>query len=91
MRPPTALAIESGTSTCFDLPSSRRYANDADTAAGHNATELVAFAVTGAIPTNKSAGNVRKLPPPATEFSAPPRAAEANRSTPWSGDMTKTA
>src|ERR1700733_8241661 len=46
---------------------------------GSNAAVLVVFALIGGTPTNSSAGNVRKLPPPATEFNAPPNTAAANR------------
>src|SRR5207248_2908440 len=37
---------------------------------------LVMLAFTGAIPAHRSVGNVKKLPPPATELSAPPNRAE---------------
>ena len=46
---------------------------------GHIAAVLVAFAEMGAIRTNSSAGNEMKLPPPATEFSAPATKAARKR------------
>jgi len=40
---------------------------------------LVALAGIGGTPVNSNAGNEMKLPPPATEFSAPPRAPASAR------------
>jgi hypothetical protein len=48
---------------------------------GQSAVVLVALAIVEVTPVNISAGNERKLPPPATEFSAPATSATENRST----------
>ena len=58
-----------------------RYAPPLAVAPLHNAIVFVAFAGIGGTPLNSSAGNAMKLPPPATEFSAPPSAAAKNRKT----------
>jgi hypothetical protein len=42
---------------------------------GQSATVLLALAILAGIPTNMSAGKVKKLPPPATELSVPPTTA----------------
>src|SRR5271166_3563544 len=49
------------------------------TCPGHNATVLVAFALTGGMPIKSNAGNETKLPPPATELMAPARSAAKKR------------
>jgi hypothetical protein len=41
------------------------------TVPGHSATVLVALAIVVGSPVNTNVGNERKLPPPASEFSAP--------------------
>src|SRR5688500_9188370 len=45
---------------------------------GHNATVLVALAESGGLPSQTIAGNVRSVPPPAIEFTAPPASAARN-------------
>lgn len=64
-----------GTSSLF------RYAPPLAAAAVHNAMVLVAFAGMGGTPVHNNAGKAIKLPPPATEFRAPPSAPAANRKT----------
>ena len=56
-----------------------RYAPPLAAAPVHNASVFVAFAGMGGTPVNKRAGNAMKLPPPATEFNAPPSAPAKNR------------
>src|SRR5271166_3151457 len=53
------------------------------TCPGHNATVLVAFALTGGMPTKSKAGNETKLPPPATELMAPASRAAKKRIVAW--------
>jgi len=53
------------------------------------AAVLVAFAEMGAIRVNSSAGNEMKLPPPATEFSAPATRAAKKRNTASPKDTRK--
>ncbi len=84
MKPPSALAAPNGGRMGRTCASSDRYAAADATDAGQRTTALVAFAVMGSTPATTSAGNVRKLPPPATELSAPPRLAATARSKPWS-------
>src|SRR5205823_14492826 len=50
---------------------------------GHSATVDVAFAGIGSTPVNISAGNEKKLPPPATEFSIPASVAAENNNASW--------
>src|SRR5262249_61190838 len=49
-----------------------RYAPPLAAAPVHNAIVFVALAGIGGTPVNNNAGNAMKLPPPATELSAPP-------------------
>ena len=56
-----------------------RYAPPLAAAPVHSAIVFVAFAGIGGTPVNNSAGNAIKLPPPATEFNAPPSAPAKNR------------
>src|ERR1700733_12525456 len=49
------------------------------TPAGQRATEFVALAMTGVTPEKSRAGKEMKLPPPATELSAPATAAATKR------------
>ena len=53
---------------------------------GQIATVLVAFAITDGSPIDTSAGNDRRVPPPATELMAPARNAATNATT-WPMDM----
>jgi hypothetical protein len=57
----------------------RRYAQVLENVPGKSATTLVAFASIGLSPANRSAGNVTRLPPPASALRAPPRNAAAVR------------
>src|SRR5579883_314756 len=50
---------------------------------GQSATVVVALALIGATPVMTRAGKTRKLPPPATEFMAPPANAAANSKAAW--------
>src|SRR5579859_3679267 len=61
-----------------------RYAPPLAAAAVHSAIVFVAFAGMGGTPVNSSAGNAMKLPPPATEFSAPPSTPATKRRMPVS-------
>jgi hypothetical protein len=56
---------------------------------GQTAAVFVAFAAIGATPLKSNAGNEMKLPPPATEFSAPATNAAQNRKTGWLKDTRK--
>src|SRR5262245_28497826 len=49
-----------------------RYAHAAVNVPGNRATALEALASIGPSPANNKAGNVTRLPPPASEFKAPP-------------------
>jgi hypothetical protein len=53
---------------------------DAAAVPGHSATVLVAFARMGFVPVKSRAGNVMKLPPPATELTRPAASAAKKRS-----------
>src|SRR5450755_4233157 len=55
--------------------SALRYAPVDATVPGHNATVLVALALMEGMPVTSSAGKAMNPPPPATEFTAPPRTA----------------
>jgi hypothetical protein len=71
------------------LPStaiSRQYAPVLASVPGHIAAVFVAFAGMGATPVSSKAGKEMKLPPPATEFSSPPKRAAINRKTAWPVD-----
>src|SRR2546429_2420523 len=57
----------------------RRYAHAPANVPENGATTLDAFASMGLRPANRSAGNVPRVPPPASEFRAPPRNAAAMR------------
>ena len=59
----------------------RRYAHAPANVPENSATTLDAFASMGLSPANRRAGNVTKVPPPASEFRAPPRNAAAMRMT----------
>src|SRR5579875_395269 len=59
---------------------SRRYAPALATEPGQMATVLVALAMMAGTPVKINAGNVKKLPPPATEFIVPPIIAATKRS-----------
>ena len=50
-----------------------------ESVAGKSATTLDALASIGLSPANRSAGNVTRLPPPASALRAPPRNAAAVR------------
>src|SRR5579883_1332951 len=58
---------------------SRRYAITLAIEPGQSATVLVAFAMIGETPENTNAGKVKKLPPPATALSVPPKRAAMKR------------
>src|SRR5579859_1239763 len=58
-----------------------RYAPPLAAAPVHKAIVFVAFAGMGGTPVNSSAGKAIKLPPPATEFKAPPSAPAKKRKT----------
>ena len=75
----TKLAASRGIITRRATSSCLRYAPPLAAAAVHSAIVLVAFAGMGGTPVNSSAGNAMKLPPPATEFNAPPSAPARNR------------
>src|SRR5437870_159738 len=51
----------------------------------HRAKLAVALAATGMTPVNRSAGKAMKLPPPTTELSAPPTAADPKSNTAEAG------
>src|SRR5262245_30060541 len=59
----------------------RRYAHAPANVPENSATTLDAFASMGLSPANRRAGNVTKVPPPASEFRAPPRNAAIMRTT----------
>ena len=77
--PPITLVTASGIITRRERSRCLRYAPELAVTPTHSATVFVAFAEIGATPLNSSAGNAIKLPPPATAFSAPPRAPAQNR------------
>src|SRR6266567_504830 len=78
--PPIRLVIPSvNNTTRLSVASSLRYALTLATEPGHNATVLVALAWMGCTPAKIRLGKVRKLPPPATELSAPPSTAAMKR------------
>src|SRR5258708_7223820 len=78
--PPTRLVLTSTTtSTRSCAASSLRYAPTLASEPGQSATVLVALAWMGKTPVKISEGNVMKLPPPATELSAPPTTAVMKR------------
>ena len=56
-----------------------RYTQADANAPGRSTSDAVALACTGAIPANRRAGKVRKVPPPASALVAPPRMAAARR------------
>jgi hypothetical protein len=70
MPPRKATRVSSG-SAVRKRSSSVRKAHAAARLPGQRATELLALAITGGTPAASSAGNDRKVPPPATEFIAP--------------------
>src|SRR6201987_1789390 len=72
-RPPTRLAANSGIRTLLEIFRRLRYAPPLAAAPVQSAMVLVALAGMGGPPVNNRAGNAMKLPPPATEFKAPPR------------------
>jgi hypothetical protein len=51
---------------------------------------LVALADTGAIPTHTRVGNVRRLPPPAMEFTNPPATATSSTRPCFQGSIAAT-
>ena len=57
----------------------RRYAHAPANVPENSATTLDAFASMGLSPANRRAGNVTKVPPPASEFWAPASSAAAQR------------
>ncbi|MGA7930713.1 MAG: hypothetical protein WCA20_32545 [Candidatus Sulfotelmatobacter sp.] len=71
--PPIRLTASRGTIMRRGTFNRLRYAPPLPTAAVHRAIVFVALAGIGGTPVNSSAGNAMKLPPPATEFSAPPQ------------------
>src|ERR1044072_423002 len=78
-------AIEDGVSSSIKLRlsrSSRRNPSTPPKEPGHSATVLVTFAAFGSMPIQMSAGKVRSVPPPATEFIIPAIKAAANMTTP---------
>ena len=79
---PTAPPIRQGMSTfrvkCRHSQSSRRYPTAPANEPGSNATVLVAFACAGSRIATKG-GNVKRVPPPAIELSAPARSADTPR------------
>ena len=80
-KPPTMLVAISGIITRLEILRCLRYAPPLAVTPTQSANVLVAFAETALTPVNSSAGNAMKLPPPATAFSAPPKAPAANRKT----------
>jgi len=76
---PITLVSASGIMTRREISRCFQYAPVLAVVPTHSATVLVALAVMGATPLNIRAGKAMKLPPPATAFSAPPRAAATNR------------
>src|SRR5579875_7439 len=83
--PPTRLmALRTPSTTRSREASSLRYAPTLATEPGQRATVLVALALIGGTPVKMSAGKEIKLPPPATEFNAPPNIAAKNRMTRFS-------
>jgi hypothetical protein len=72
------LATSSGMRTRRATLNRLRYAPPLPSAAVHNAIVFVAFAGIGGTPVNSNAGKAMKLPPPATEFSAPPSTPATN-------------
>src|SRR6267154_1620012 len=77
--PPTMLITIRGINTRREMFKCLRYAPPLAVTPTHSASVLVAFAATGPTPTNNSAGNAMKLPPPATALSAPPSAPAVNK------------
>ena len=81
MAPPTRLVRVRVQPIARETVTSLRYAKALAAAAGQSANVAVAFAGTGDTPAMSNAGNVTKVPPPATAFRAPPLAeAAASRS-----------
>src|SRR5215472_16186131 len=81
--PPIRLVTTStsiNTRFCFAI--SLRYALTLASEPGHSATVLVALASMAGTPEKSREGKVMKLPPPATELSAPPSIAAMKRSRP---------
>ena len=77
--PPITLVTASGIMTRRETSRCLRYAPPLAVVPTQSATVLVALAAMGATPLNIKAGKATKLPPPATAFSAPPRAPAKNR------------
>src|SRR5215831_3698657 len=80
-RPPSKLTLNNGIMTRRGTSRRLRYAPPLAAAAVHNAIVLVALAGMGGTPVHNSAGKAMKLPPPATELSAPPTPPATNRKT----------
>src|SRR6185436_188094 len=73
--PPAMLGTVNQASQARAPLSSPRYAHMLPKDPGHSATVLVALAEIGGTPSQMIAGKVISVPPPATEFTAPPMSA----------------
>ena len=77
-KPPNKLSMKKPVTLTSVMPKMfRRYAQTLENVPGNRATTLDAFASIGLSPANRSAGNVTRLPPPASALRAPPRNAAA--------------
>jgi hypothetical protein len=77
-KPPNRLSMKKPVTLTSVMPKMlRRYAQTLENVPGNRATTLDAFASIGLSPANRSAGNVTRLPPPASALRAPPRNAAA--------------
>src|SRR5271165_1717352 len=81
--PPTTLVSSKGINKRRGTLSRFRYAPVLAANPGQRATVLVALASTAGTPVLSNAGNVRKVPPPATAFSVPPITAARNKKMAW--------